>query len=118
MFSWHLKVSRRVFIHRAEAVLQFGAISAFGHQRETAHWPKPAKLTVCGLPLALSAMLIEATRDPVAEGVKVTLMVQLPPAGTEVPQVLLCAKSLAFAPVIEMLVMLKAMLPPLVRLTV
>jgi hypothetical protein len=50
--------------------------------------PVPKKLTVCGLPLALSVMLTEAVRLPLAEGVKVTLMVQLALAATELPQVL------------------------------
>ena len=57
-------------------------------------------------------------RAPVAVGVKVTLMAQLPPPATEVPQVLLWAKSPAFVLVIEMLVILKVALPLLVRLTV
>ena len=48
----------------------------------------PVRLTVCGLPVALSVMVTEAVRLPGAVGVKVTLMVQLPPAGTELPQVL------------------------------
>ena len=74
------------------------------------HCPEPVRPTVCGLPLALSAMLMEATRDPVAKGVKVTLMVQLPPAATALPQLLLWAKSPAFVPVIEMLVILRLVL--------
>jgi hypothetical protein len=51
--------------------------------------PVPERLTACGLPLALSVMLTEAARLPLAKGVKVTLIVQLPPAATELPQVLL-----------------------------
>ena len=50
--------------------------------------PVPEKLTVCGLPLALSVMLTAAVRLPLAAGVKVTLIVQLAPAATELPQVL------------------------------
>ena len=50
--------------------------------------PLPLRAAVCGLPLALSAMVTEAVRVPVAEGVKVTLIEQLAPAATEVPQVL------------------------------
>ena len=50
--------------------------------------PFPERLTVCGLPRALSVMLTEAVRLPLAEGVKVTLIVQLAPAATELPQVL------------------------------
>ena len=50
--------------------------------------PVPVKLTVCGLPAALSAMLTVAVRFPGAVGVNVTLIVQLALAATEVPQVL------------------------------
>lgn len=39
--------------------------------------PTPVKLTVCGLPLALSVMVIEPVCVPVEVGVKVTFMVQL-----------------------------------------
>jgi hypothetical protein len=80
--------------------------------------PVPDKLTVWGLPLALSLMLTEAVRLPLAVGVKVTLMVQLPPAATELPQVLVWAKSPALLPATAMLVMLKAALPVLLRVTV
>ena len=50
--------------------------------------PVPVRLTVCGLPLALSVMLTEAVRVPGAVGVNLTLIVQLPPAATELPHVL------------------------------
>jgi hypothetical protein len=50
--------------------------------------PVPDKPTACGLPLALSVTLSEALRLPVAEGVKVTLIVQLAPAATELPHAL------------------------------
>ena len=50
--------------------------------------PVPERLTVWGLPAALSAMLSAAVRAPLADGVKVTLIVQLAPATTELPQVL------------------------------
>ena len=53
--------------------------------------PVPVSGTVCGLPVALSAMLTLAVRAPDADGVNVTLMVQLEPAATEVPQVLVSA---------------------------
>jgi len=78
----------------------------------------PERLTVCGLPLALSVMLTEAVRLPLADGVNVTLIGQLPSAATELPQVLLSEKSLAFVPVTVMLVMLKGALPVLLRVTV
>jgi len=50
--------------------------------------PVPDRLTACGLPLELSAMLTEAVSALAKEGLKVTLIVQLPPAPTELPQVL------------------------------
>ena len=54
--------------------------------------PVPVRLTVCGLPAALSVMVTAAVRVPVAVGVNVTLMVQFPLfAATELPQVLICA---------------------------
>jgi hypothetical protein len=51
-------------------------------------------------------------------GLKVTLIVHLPLAATELPQSLLWAKSPAFVPVIARLVMLNVALPLLVRVTV
>ena len=80
--------------------------------------PVPDRLTACGLPLALSVMLTEAVRLPLAAGVNVTLIVQLLPAATELPQVLVCAKSLALVPVSARLVMLKAALPVLLRVRI
>ena len=53
-----------------------------------------------------------------AVGVKVTLIVQLPPAATELPQVLVWAKSPGFVPVSAILVMVKAELPVLFRVMV
>ena len=80
--------------------------------------PVPERLTVWGLPLALSVMLTEAVRLPLAVGVKVTPIVQLDAPATELPQVLVWAKSPALVPVIARLVMLKAALPVLLRVTV
>jgi len=53
--------------------------------------PVPVRLTVCGLPGALSKMLIDAVRAPAAVGVNVTLIVQLLFAATELPQVFVSA---------------------------
>jgi hypothetical protein len=80
--------------------------------------PVPESAIVCGESRALSAMLTEAVRVPLAVGEKITVTAQLPPAAREEPQVLLCEKSPAFAPVTEMLVMLNEMLPLLLRVTV
>ena len=60
--------------------------------------PVPVRLTLWGLPVALSARVTAALRVPLAVGVKVTLIVQLAPAATELPQLLVCAKSLALVP--------------------
>ena len=49
--------------------------------------PVPVKGTVCGLPLALSAMDTDAVRVPDAVGSKVILMTQLADATRLVPQV-------------------------------
>jgi hypothetical protein len=54
--------------------------------------PVPVSVIVCGVPVALSEMVTEAARAPVAVGVKVTLIAQFPLfAATELPQVLVCA---------------------------
>ena len=80
--------------------------------------PVPERLTFCGLPLTLSEMLTEAVRLPLSKGVNVTLIVQREKAANDLPQVLVSEKSLAFVPVTVMLVMLKAALPVLFRVTV
>src|SRR6266851_1832291 len=80
--------------------------------------PVPTSGTVCGLPAALSVMLIEAVRVPVAVGAKVTLIVQVAPAATEAPQVFVCAKSPLFVPVMAMLEIINAAVPVLDRLTI
>jgi hypothetical protein len=77
----------------------------------------PESDTDCGLSLALSVMASEAPRAPVAEGVNNIAIVQLPPAATEGGQASASVKSAALAPVMAMLVMLKAALPVLFRVT-
>src|SRR5271157_1994122 len=89
-----------------------------GDRLTVAEVPVPLRLRDCGLPLALSVKLTEADRLALAVGSNVTLTVQLAPAATEVPQVLVCAKSPALAPVSAMLERLKAAAPPLVRVAV
>ena len=69
--------------------------------RVTVPAPDPDKLAVC-VP-ALSVTVRVAVRVPAADGVKVTLIVQLEFAATEVPQLSVSAKSLAFVPVIDRL---------------
>ena len=53
----------------------------------------PVRLTVWVAGLALSAMVKEPLREPLAVGVKVTLRVQLAPAARLEPQVLVWEKS-------------------------
>src|SRR5438477_6103097 len=50
--------------------------------------PVPERLTLCGLPAALSVMVTAPARAPAAAGVKVMLMGHPAPAASEVPQVL------------------------------
>jgi len=89
-----------------------------GERLAAAAVPVPERLRDWGLPPALSVMLTEAERLPLVVGSKVTLIVQLPPAATEVPQVLVCAKSPVLAPVSAMLETLSAAVPLLVRVAV
>ena len=89
-----------------------------GERLTRAAVPVPERLTVCGLPLALSVRVTAAVRVPLAAGVKVTLMVQLAPAATLDPQLLVCAKSLGFVPMSARLEMLKAELPVLLSVMV
>ena len=49
--------------------------------------PIPVRLTFCGLPAALSVTLSIAVRVPDAVGLNSTLMLQLAPAASELPQV-------------------------------
>ena len=65
--------------------------------------PVPLRLTFWGLVGSESLRVTFADRVPVAVGVNVTLIVQLAPAATLEPQLLVCAKSPGLVPVIEML---------------
>jgi hypothetical protein len=73
--------------------------------------PVPVNATVCGLPAASSVIVTLAARFPVAEGLKVTLIVQFVAAATLAPHVFVSEKSPLFAPVIVMLVMFSVALP-------
>src|SRR5215467_10544831 len=79
--------------------------------------PVPVKPTVCGLPLALSLIVRVPVRVLIAAGVNFTLIAQEVPAATDVPQLFVCAKSLAFVPVMAMLVMLSGAFPVLPNVT-
>ena len=65
----------------------------------------------------MSVMVTEAVRVPIAVGAKVTLILQFPPAGRELGQLLLWLKSPAFAPATAMAVMLMAAVPVLLKVT-
>ena len=81
--------------------------------------PVPLSATVCGEPLVLSATDSVAEKLVAEAGVKVTEMVQLDPAASDAPQVFIeIAKSLGFAPVIAMLLMVSAALPVFISVAV
>jgi len=69
--------------------------------------PVPVNDTACGDGAALSVNTRFAVRFPVDPGVNMTLIVQLAPAATVVPQVFVTAKSAAFVPLAAMDVMVK-----------
>ena len=89
-----------------------------GERLTAAAVPVPERLTVWGLPAELSATLSNAVRLPLAAGVKVMLNVQVDPAGSELPQLLVWAKSPGLAPVIVTLEMLRAPVPALSKVAV
>jgi len=80
--------------------------------------PTPVRGTICGLPLALSVTLRDALRAPAVVGANFTLKVQLAPAAREAPQVCVWEKSVAFVPVMAIVVMVNAVVPTFVRVTV
>src|ERR1035441_9703894 len=79
--------------------------------------PVPERVTVWGDPAALSVMVTDAPRLPAAVGVKVTKMLQLPPAATLAPQVLVCAKSPGLVPVTARLLIRRVAVPVLLSVT-
>jgi len=72
---------------------------------------EPLKLTVWGLSDALSVSVSAPVRFPLAVGVNVTLIVQLPDASTELAQLLVWAKS----PLAVIVRLVKVPLPVLVK---
>jgi hypothetical protein len=77
----------------------------------------PDRVTVCGDPLALSAMFSVAEKLPAPDGEKVTLMVQLALAAMPVPQVFVSPKLDVFVPVSVMPLMVIAAAPVLLNVT-
>ena len=74
----------------------------------------PESAIDCGLPVALSVTVMVPGRLPLEAGVKVTLMVQLAPAAMEAGQVFVCE----YGALATMLLMTRAPVPELVRVTV
>ena len=74
--------------------------------------PLPVRLIVWGLPVALSLTVTAPVRVPVVVGVKFTLVVQLVPGASEVPQVPNPAR--AKSPLGVMLLIVMVVLPVLV----
>jgi hypothetical protein len=77
--------------------------------------PVPVSVTVCGEPVALSVNTRLAVAVPEPVGVNVTLTAHDDPVTG--PHVFVCAKELAFAPVIAMLVKFTTVVPVLVATT-
>ena len=70
--------------------------------------PVPVNFASCGVLGALSLTAKADVRVPFAVGVKVTEIVQLPPAGTLLPQLLVWAKSPKLSPEMLIFVISKA----------
>ncbi len=79
--------------------------------------PTPLTAIPCGLPVALSVIATTALRLPIAPAVNVTLIVHIPLAATDPPQLFVCAKSPLFAPATAMLVTVSGKFPVLVSVT-
>jgi len=73
--------------------------------------PVQVSPAVCGEPAALSETLTRAENEAAERGVQVTVIVQLPPIETPVPQLFVCAKSVGLVPAIVMLLMFSRALP-------
>lgn len=89
-------------------------VTAAGARFAAAPEPVPVSASVCGLLMALSVTVTVPVCVPAAEGVKVTLMAQVAPAATALPQVFVSANCALAA--IE--VMVRLPLPLLVSMTV
>src|SRR5579863_9085195 len=68
-------------------------VAVRGVTEKPAPLPVPAREMTCGLPGALSAIVMVAFRPPDALGEKVTLIAQFAPGAREVPQVVVWVKS-------------------------
>ena len=77
----------------------------------------PERVTLCGLPAALSVIVTLAARFPVAAGVKVTMIEQFDPTAMLAPHEFVWEKSPLFVPVIAMFAIVKGAVPVLERFT-
>ena len=76
--------------------------------------PIPCMSTVCGLPASLENTMRSPYRMPEVAGTKLTVILQVAPAATPVPQVFVWVKG----PFVAMLEIVRAEFPVLVRVTV
>jgi hypothetical protein len=90
-----------------------GKVKEVGERLTAGPVPVPVRLTVWVEGLALSVMVRVPVLVPAVVGLKVTLMVQLAPAATLEPQVLVWEKS----PLVLMLLMLRVALPVFLSVT-
>ena len=78
----------------------------------------PLRATVCGELAALSTAWSVAVRLPATRGLKVSVMVQEPPAARLAPQVFVSTHEVAFVPVTLMPVSERAAVPELLKVSV
>jgi hypothetical protein len=114
-----LPVFRNVIVLAALVVFNCCAanVNVVGETLAVELTPVPAKATCCGLVGSESAIRRVADRDPDAEGENVTLIVQLEPAASVVPQVVVSLKSAALVPVSEMEIPVNDVVPILLTVT-
>ena len=93
-------------------------VSAVGETELTGETPVPLSETACGLVGSESAIEIVADLAPLAVGLNLTLIVQLPPAARVVPQVVVLVKSAGFVPAKVIAIPVRGVLPALDSLTV
>ena len=93
MLSVPPPLSVRVMLCGGLAVPTFcvAKVRLFGLNCTFGSTPEPVRLTVCGLPVALSVTETEALRLPVTSGPKVTVMVHFAPCFNEEGQLFVCA---------------------------
>jgi hypothetical protein len=113
MFRLVVPVFVRVTVRGLLAVRRGWSPKLKGRGKSFTTVPTPIKVTTCGLPVALSAMVMVPFLTPFAVGVKVTLMVQELPAATPQAQLFVWEKSLLAV----MVVMVSVALPRLLSVT-